>query len=133
MATLYFSEPSTVAAATWMRKHSPKVIVSEFGRIEVFNSFYQRRFRKQLDLPTANRLVQALEQDFESKVLQLRPAPESVFSRSLTLTTAWTPKIGTRASDIIHVATALELKVDIFLSFDKRQQELARLEGLKTL
>jgi predicted nucleic acid-binding protein len=37
------------------------------------------------------------------------------------------------AMDILHVATALDLKATIFLSFDSRQRELAEAEGLKCL
>jgi predicted nucleic acid-binding protein len=42
-----------------------------------------------------------------------------------------TAKNGHRLADILHVATAIYLKKDTFLSFDTKQRKLARAEGLK--
>ena len=39
---------------------------------------------------------------------------------------------GHRALDILHVATALHLGVDEFLTFDQNQRALAAAEGLKS-
>ncbi len=36
------------------------------------------------------------------------------------------------AMDILHVASALEMKASCLLSFDDRQKELAESEGIKT-
>lgn len=41
-----------------------------------------------------------------------------------------TPRLGCRTMDILHVACALEIGASAFLSFDKRQLELARHSGL---
>ena len=38
---------------------------------------------------------------------------------------------GHRSFDILHVATALQLEAEEFLSFDERQRKLAQAEGLK--
>ncbi len=38
---------------------------------------------------------------------------------------------GQRAFDLLHIATALHLDARDFLSFDDRQRELAKKEGLK--
>jgi len=97
----------------------------------VVNAFYQRVFRNEVRESDAPLLIQALDSDIEMGILHLRPISESVYIRSFTLSKLWTPRIGTRASDVLHVATALELRADTFLSFDKRQTELARAEGLK--
>lgn len=40
-------------------------------------------------------------------------------------------KIGTRSLDIMHVAAALVLGAQTFLTFEKRQASLARAAGLK--
>lgn len=39
-------------------------------------------------------------------------------------------KLGTRSLDILHVAIALSLGCETFLSFDKRQIALAKKAGL---
>ena len=43
------------------------------------------------------------------------------------------PKLGTRSLDVLHVASALELEMRYFVTYDKRQENLARIVGLKTL
>jgi predicted nucleic acid-binding protein len=40
---------------------------------------------------------------------------------------------GHRSFDILHVATALHLNAEEFLSFDDNQRTLAKAEGLKIL
>ncbi len=37
---------------------------------------------------------------------------------------------GNRSFDVMHVATALHLRVKTFLTFDKKQKELAKMEKL---
>jgi predicted nucleic acid-binding protein len=42
-------------------------------------------------------------------------------------------KLGTRSLDVLHIASALELELRIFVTHDSRQEALARAVGLKTL
>lgn len=42
-----------------------------------------------------------------------------------------TQTAGYGAMDIIHVASAQDMGATIFLSFDRRQRELAKAEGIK--
>ena len=44
-----------------------------------------------------------------------------------------TPTLGCRSLDVIHVATALELGLRHFVTFDDRQRKLARATGLKAI
>ncbi len=54
-----------------------------------------------------------------------------VINRAEQLSAQRTGKSGSRAFDILHVATALELGVEEFLTFDVRQGALARALGLQ--
>ena len=49
------------------------------------------------------------------------------------LSRQFTRKLGCRSLDILHVAGALELKCRSFLTFDVRQQQLARGVRLKLI
>lgn len=42
-------------------------------------------------------------------------------------------KLGTRAIDLLHVAQALLLESEIFLTSDQRQAALAKAEGLRVI
>jgi len=54
-------------------------------------------------------------------------------NRAAELSQRHTPKLGTRSLDVLHVACALELKLRHFLTFDRRQQQLATAAGLKAV
>jgi predicted nucleic acid-binding protein len=56
---------------------------------------------------------------------------DSALERARQLSTAHTDRLGTRAIDLLHVACALLLECEVFLTFDERQAELAKSEGLK--
>jgi predicted nucleic acid-binding protein len=64
----------------------------------------------------------------------LRPVPvdwSAVHQRADALSSAYTLKSGHRLIDILHVATALQLGVGEFLTFDANQKKLALAEGLR--
>jgi predicted nucleic acid-binding protein len=56
-------------------------------------------------------------------------SPEA-YELARSLSRRHTAKLGTRSLDVLHVASALILGPDSFFSFDERQRELARAEGL---
>ena len=55
----------------------------------------------------------------------------AALDRAAELSKTYTPTLGTRSLDVMHVACALELNMRWFLSFDDRQQKLAAAAGLK--
>lgn len=55
----------------------------------------------------------------------------ATLNRAAALSRAYSAKLGTRSLDVLHVASALELDLRSFLTFDSRQQELASAVGLK--
>jgi predicted nucleic acid-binding protein len=44
-----------------------------------------------------------------------------------------TPQLGTRTLDVLYVASAVKLQADMFYTFDRNQEKLARAEGLPVL
>jgi predicted nucleic acid-binding protein len=55
----------------------------------------------------------------------------AALNRAAELSRTHTPILGTRASDVLHVACAMELSLKRFLTFDERQQKLVAACGLK--
>jgi predicted nucleic acid-binding protein len=41
-----------------------------------------------------------------------------------------TSQLGTRTLDVLHVASAVKLQADMFYTFDRNQEKLAKAEGL---
>ena len=69
--------------------------------------------------------------DIDNGVFSLSMLPENVWTIAGELSQTHTSTLGTRSLDILHVATAVVLRVDSFLTFD-RNQEPAR-EGCGSL
>jgi predicted nucleic acid-binding protein len=47
------------------------------------------------------------------------------------LSQTYSPTLGTRTLDVLHVACALELRMRHFLTFDHKQKQLAEAVGLR--
>lgn len=62
---------------------------------------------------------------------RIEPDMSRVFARARGLSVAHTRRLGARSLDILHVASAMELGVRKFRSFDERQKALAREAGLE--
>jgi predicted nucleic acid-binding protein len=66
-------------------------------------------------------------------VFRLAPLGSEVWEKALALARRHSSKLGTKTLDLLHVASAIHLKPDVFYSFDKRQRKLAKAERLRTL
>lgn len=76
-------------------------------------------------------MLNDLQIDLNSGLLTTTPVDWSaVHQRAEALSTAHTLAAGHRLADILHVATALQLGVTKFLTFDANQKKLAEAEGL---
>ena len=72
-----------------------------------------------------------LRADLASGALVIRSAPwQQVHATAERLSERHTEADGHRAMDILHVATALELGANEFLTFDANQKKLAKAEGM---
>lgn len=105
--------------------------VSTFGELEVVNAMGLRIFRKEVSAAQVQSSLTDFEKDLRAGVFQLRGLPEPVFERARLLSRQTTVKLGTRTSDLLHVAAALELGVDYLYSFDQQQRKLAQTLRLK--
>jgi predicted nucleic acid-binding protein len=102
---LYLNEPESRAMTGWRAKAGGPLAVTHHGRVD--DDFQQGRY-VQVDLLWRAALKRAED-----------------LSRNYSRT------LGTRSLDVLHVASALELGFRNFLTFDLRQQNLARAVGLK--
>jgi len=76
-------------------------------------------------------MLRDLQNDLSSGVSEVLPADwAGVFSLAELLSAKHTENGGHRFADILHVATALQLGAETFLTFDTNQRSLAEAEGL---
>ena len=67
-----------------------------------------------------------------ARLVPVAPTARPVWEGARRLSLAHSATLGTRSPDILQVATALALKADTFLTFDRNQSILAQAEGLAT-
>ena len=77
-------------------------------------------------------MIARFEADLDRGVMAIVPCDiVDVLRRATRISENHTIRRGPRAFDILHVATALSLGAEEFLTFDPRQRALAEAEGLK--
>lgn len=131
---LYLHEPQSRAMATWRKRIAGPLAVTAHGRVEMINGLALATHRGYLSATALAAALAALDDDFE----QGRYAPgdllwRAVLKRAADLSRQQTPKLGTRSLEVLHVASALELGMKRFVTFDERQGRLAAAAGLKVV
>lgn len=118
----------------WRTKHPTPLTVTLHGRAELTNAIALAKYRGVLSEKAFQEALAALDDDFETgRYLQANLLWRATFVRAATLSREYTPSIGCRSLDVLHVASALELEIDKFMTFDIRQQQLARAAGLRVI
>ena len=131
---LYVHGSHSAAMSAWRFRHLGALPLTRFGRAEIFNAILGAVFRGDLTEELALRSLGVFEADFNSGGLRLVDLPwRAALDRTAELSRVHTITLGTRALDVLHVASALELGVRSFVTYDTRQAALAKAVGLKTL
>jgi predicted nucleic acid-binding protein len=134
---------SDLAVAEYRRLGSPRLFFLPLHALEVRNAILQRAFYQRRSLSSRDRRHIARERDsalarlehflarraFLDVVLDM----DAVTGRALKLSADHTESIGARAIDLLHVACALSLESEQFLTTDARQAQLANAECLKVI
>ena len=129
--SLYGVDSNTPAAASLIVNASEPLVLTPFCEFETHNAFSLGVFRKHLSVGEAVRLRHNFESDIEAQIFLLLPLPESAFTRAKALAQKITPSVGVRATDLLHIAAALELGAKSLFTFDQRQHEAAQIAGLE--
>ncbi len=130
LISLYGRDLHSPAALAEVRRHKPIFVLTPFVEMEFTNALELRVFHKEWTPAEARAVREEFVQDLSSGILRIEGLPDEVFVLARRLSRRHTGKVGTRSLDIIHVASALLLRPDVFCSFDERQRKLATAEGL---
>lgn len=141
LVKLLTEEPGTAGAvADYRSLGRPAVFFLPLHGLEVSNAIRQRAFHLRRSTPSGTRAAIARERDaalgMVRKYIARGAFIESAIDLDAAITVArrlsekHTDRLGCRGFDLLHVALALELKCELFLTSDRLQGELARAEGL---
>jgi predicted nucleic acid-binding protein len=130
VVSLHFRDANTFAALALVGSGVAPLLISSLVEVETVNAFCRRVFGKQMTLTNMQNAVRDFEKDIRSGVLLLHSLPDSAFTRAKSLAQTFTPSIGVRSADLLHVAAALELGAGSLYTFDAKQHKTARAAGL---
>ena len=131
---LYLHEPESQRMTAWRGRVAGPLPVTHHGRVELINGLALAAHRRLIDEHGYAAALAALDDDFEQgRYRQADLLWRATLNRAAELSREHSRKLGTRSLDVLHVASALELGLRSFVSFDTRQQNLVRAVGLKLM
>jgi predicted nucleic acid-binding protein len=130
VVSLHFRDANTPAALAIVANARDLLLISSLVEVETVNAFCRRVFRKQMTLTNMQNAVRDLEADIQSGVLSFHPLPDAAFTRAKVLAQTFTPSIGVRTADLLHVAAAVEIGARSLYTFDEKQHQTAQAAGL---
>jgi predicted nucleic acid-binding protein len=129
------------AGAEYRRLERPSLFYLPLHALEVENGIRQRAFHERRVLPSGQRAGISQERDAalarlvgwvkRGALKELVLDMDSAADRARQLSATHSEKMGARAIDLLHVACALLLESELFLTSDQRQAALASGEGLR--
>jgi predicted nucleic acid-binding protein len=141
LVKLLTQEPGTTAAvALYRRIGRPPVFFLSLHGLEVANAVRQRAFHQCHTASPSQRAAIKRERDTSLALLhkfitrrafiEITMDMDIAIEAARSLSAKHTERLGCRGFDLLHVALALELKCEAFLTSDQVQGALARSEGL---
>ncbi len=129
--SLYGNDAHTSQAVAWLKSQRAALTLTKLGEYELGNALRFSEFRRGLAPGEAALFWAQFEADRDSGRLQIHVCNlADVVDEAKRLSATYTLTGGHRGFDILHVAAALILKAQQFLTFDANQKKLAEAEGL---
>jgi predicted nucleic acid-binding protein len=115
-----------------LKKNNEAIPLTSFHELELINTIQLKQFRSEITLDEA-RLIMSRFEEHEITGIYYRPQLNwsAIFIHAIDLSKKHSSSIGSRSLDILHVASALSINADRFLTLDDRQARLVALAGLK--
>lgn len=131
LVSLHTRDANTEAARRYMEKNPETLPFNPILRLEVLNGIRMMVFRGEMTPGERAVALRQIEEDLADGILIHTPLPwTNALRRAEQLSEAHAEQIGSRSADTLHVAAALLAGFRRFLSFDKRQRQLAKAAGL---
>lgn len=128
--SLYWLDANSAAAARTVRAAAAPPTITPFGELELANAIRLAVFRRLMSPAQAATAQSLWRRDLAAGVYRRAGLPPRAFADAERLAARYTPTLGTRTLDMLHVACARSLKATLFITFDRRQAALARAVGL---
>lgn len=129
--SVYGNDTNSGRALDYLQNEGAPLAVSVFNGFELANAFRLAEFRGLIEGGNGERFIDQYRQDIaEGRIVEYPCNLAEVLKRARELSASHTLTGGHRGFDILHVAAALEMGADMFLTFDRNQSLLATAEKL---
>jgi predicted nucleic acid-binding protein len=129
--SLYVPDANSSAASAIMKRIKPPLFATDFGEFEFINALNWRIFRKELRASEEQAVLLSLSRDTDAGAIRIIPISSATLAHARRIARTHTRLLGTRALDVLHVASALTLRANSFCTFDKNQARLAAALALR--
>lgn len=128
---LYIKEDLSFEVSNWVRTKNEAIPLTTLHELEFRNALYLKQFRSEITEDQI-RIVLLRFDEHHKRGVYYRPHLNwaDTMTRAIDLARDHTGKTGARSLDILHVALALFIKADVFVTLDERQGALAASAGL---
>jgi predicted nucleic acid-binding protein len=130
LVSLYVFDDNSAKASALFADASFPLLLTPLLEAEIVNAFCLRIFRKESGERQIRRSLELFGKDVRAGVFELKSFSNDIFRQASQISSRRTAKAGTRTLDLLHVASAVFLQTEKFCTFDKKQADLARVEGL---
>lgn len=131
LVSLAIEDGKTHEAKGFMLRHPEALPFNPLHRLEVRNGIRLRVQRGEIDPARRENAFRQIEEDLADGILVHRAMPwTDALRQAEQLSTDHAERIGSRSADTLHVAAAMLSGARQFLSFDRRQRELAKAAGM---
>ncbi len=132
IAKWYVPEPNSGPALALRRRFRPPATLTHLHRLELATAWQLKVHRREITTSAAAAAADSLREDVDAGVWDA-PTYElgAVFGTAERLARAHAAAHGARTLDVLHVAAAMELAEQHFVTADARQAALAKSAGLK--
>ena len=128
--SVYVVDSNTAKALPLIRSASFPLLTTPLTKFELENAIWQRQFRRELRSAEIKASIGSFRKDLANSLFDMKPFSAEMLHKASLISTRQTARFGTRALDVLHVASALVLGAEDFYTFDQSQAKLADAEGL---
>lgn len=127
-------EADSAQAIQMLEKIGEPFAYSHLHELEIPNAIRLKRFRGEITKTQETAAIRAFHADVDAgRFERIDYDLADVFIRAEQLSAKCSAVTGTRSLDLWHVAAALAVGCDTFVSYDARQRKAAELSGLQVL
>ena len=129
---IYVHYKRSRAVCTWRVRVGGSLAVTHHGRAELINSIELAVFRHDIARSAGIAALEDFAEDLGQGRLHVADVPwRQTFEQAGEYSRKYTASLGTRTLDLLHVASAIALRMRYFVTFDQRQAALAKAVGLR--